>query len=141
MVRSLLLLIALLNLPALGRAQMPVPMSEVARIQTVISLQVEAFRAGDLERAFSFAAPSIQKTFGDSQAFGRMVEQGYGQIFSAFDFSFIGTLGTQDAPIQLVRFTGTDLTAVMAFYFMELQSGGQWRIAGVQLSTVPDQVL
>ncbi len=133
--------LVLLCVPSFAWGQLPVPPSEVARIQTVISSQVEAFRDGDLDRAFSFAAPSIQRTFGDSQTFGRMVEQGYGQIFSAFEFSFVGTVGSQDAPIQLVRFTGTDLTAVMALYLMELQPGGQWRIAGVQLGTVPEQVL
>lgn len=140
MARALILFL-LLQLPGMARAQLPVPPSEVVRIQEVIASQVMAFREGDLEEAFSFAAPGIQATFGNPQTFGVIVERGYGQIFSTLDFNFEDTLGNELQPIQAVRFTGTDLTAVMAFYFMELQPDREWRIAGVSLQPLADQAI
>ena len=111
------------------------------RIHGVIAAQVAAFRAGDLDEAFSYAAPNIQATFGDAQTFGLMVEQGYEQIFATRDYEFVDLIGTMDSPIQVVSFVGEDLTSVMAFYFMKISSTGQWRIAGVQSREIDRQAI
>ena len=147
--RPLILLLFLLLSSPLARAQatdqepgyLLLPPSEISRIHGVISSQVEAFRAGDLETAFSFAAPRIRQVFGTPQVFGQMVEQGYGQIFSTLDFEFVELVGTVQSPVQVVAFTGTDLTTILAFYFMELQPEGVWRIGGVQIAAAEEQAI
>ena len=122
-------------------AYLILPPSEINRIHGVIGGQVAAFRQGDMARAFSYAAPDIQRTFGDPDRFGTMVAQGYGPIFAAFRFEFIALIGTRDQPIQVVNFVGEDLTSVTALYLMELQPDGQWRIAGVQITPTSQQAI
>ena len=117
------------------------PPSEISRIQATIAAQVDAFRAGDVETAFTFAAPGIQATFGTPEVFGTMVAHGYGQIFSTLDYEFQDLIGTQRQPIQVVAFTGTDLTSVIAFYAMELQPDGQWRIGGARIIPAEQQAI
>src|SRR5262249_1234199 len=54
----------------LGRA-------EWTAIKKVIGRQLVALRAGDGERAFSYASPGIRAQFGDAQRFMTMVRSGY----------------------------------------------------------------
>ena len=117
----------------------PIPAGEIDRIQRVIASQVQAFREGDLETAYGFAAPGIQQLFPSPEIFGAMVERGYGQIFSAYRYEFLDMRGTAQTPVQLVQFIGTDLAIALAFYLMETQPDGQWRIAGVHIQNLPQQ--
>lgn len=110
-----------------------IPPSEINRIQGVIASQVAAFRQGDIEAAYSYASPGIQEVFPTPEIFGFMVESGYGQIFNTYRYEFLDVIGSVYEPIQVVQFTGADLTTALAFYLMEIQPDGQWRIAGVQI--------
>ena len=51
--------------------------ADKARFQEIISSQIEAFRADDGSRAYSFAAPSIRSKFQTSEIFMTMVRRGY----------------------------------------------------------------
>ena len=144
--RSLILSLIILFSASFATAQtaqepkyLLIPPSEISRIQTVIASQVQAFRQGDIEAAYSYAAPGIQAAFPSPEIFGFMVEQGYGPIFSTYRYQFLDVIGTPYEPVQVVQFTGTDLTTAMAFYLMEIQPDGQWRIAGVQIQGLPQQ--
>ena len=120
-------------------AYLLLPPSEIRLIHATIASQVAAFRRGDIETAFEFASPGIQQTFGNPETFGQMVQKGYGQIYSTFNFRFDELIGTMDAPVQVVYFTGTDLSVVVAFYAMRLIPGEGWRIDGVQIYPLNQQ--
>ena len=49
-------------------------------IQSTITSQIEAFRAADFERAFTFASPTIHGIFGTPENFGAMVVTGYPMV-------------------------------------------------------------
>jgi hypothetical protein len=45
-------------------------------IEATIAGQFDAFRAGDVDGAWTYASPNIQGLFGSVENFARMVEQG-----------------------------------------------------------------
>lgn len=132
------LLLACVAPQAQGEQDLLLP-EEIKLIHATIVAQVQAFRRGDMEAAFAFASPGIQHTFGDAETFGQMVQAGYGQIYSTFSFRFDELIGTTQAPVQVVYFTGTDLSVVVAFYAMTPIPGEGWRIDGVQIYPVDQQ--
>ena len=105
-------------------------------IQAVISDQIAAFRASDVDRAFTHASPTIQQKFGDSQSFGRMVAYAYPMVWRPRSFQMQQLVDTDYGPVQVVLFE--DAAGVMheAGYLMQ-QVDGIWRINGVQLRQVP----
>ncbi|MEM6479792.1 MAG: DUF4864 domain-containing protein, partial [Pseudomonadota bacterium] len=58
-------------------------------IRSTISGQMEAFRADDFERAFSFAAPNIKRMFGTPDRFGMMVRNGYPMVWKNADVRYL----------------------------------------------------
>ena len=50
-------------------------------IESVISKQIEAFRADDFATAFTFASPNIRSMFGTPDNFGVMVRRGYPMVW------------------------------------------------------------
>lgn len=105
-------------------------------IQTVITGQIAAFRANDVDTAFGFASPSIQQKFGDPQNFGRMVSQAYPMVWRPRRFEMRQLVDTDFGPVQVVLFEDSAGTLHEAGYLMQ-QIDGLWRINGVQLRRVP----
>lgn len=105
-------------------------------IQAVISDQIAAFRASDVETAFGFASPNIQQQFGDPQNFGRMVRQGYPMVWRQRRFEMRQLVDTDFGPVQVVLFEDNAGALHEAGYLM-VEIDGAWRIAGVQLRKVP----
>ena len=105
-------------------------------IQTVISDQIAAFRASDVETAFGFASPSIQRQFGDPENFGRMVRQGYPMVWRPRRFEMRQLVDTDSGPVQVVLFEDAAGVLHEAGYLM-VEVDGVWRIAGVKLRRVP----
>ena len=66
--------------------QLPPELQKTA--ESVIGGQINAFRAGDHEQAYSYAAPSIRQIFGSTDRFIGMVKKGYGPIYGARNWSF-----------------------------------------------------
>ncbi len=60
--------------------------------ESIISRQIEAFRAGDEEAAFSFASPSLQQLFRTPDNFIGMVRRGYAAVYAPRRFSFASTI-------------------------------------------------
>ena len=125
-----LALAASLLVPAAAFAQQGgAPDSEM-----VISSQIEAFRAGDGERAFSFAAPGIRRAFGNSGAFMSMVKRGYMPVYAPRSFSF-GRYSERNGLIfQEVLVTGPAGKEWVALYTLQRQDDGSLRITGVRLA-------
>ena len=117
------LLAGLLALPALAQE---------APIQSTIQSQLDAFKAEDFARAFTYASPTIKGIFGSPENFAAMVVQGYPMV-------------AQPAAVQMLelrevagnlwqRVMITDLqgrTHLLDYQMVETAEG--WQINGVQL--------
>lgn len=97
--------------------------------------QLEAFRLGDFDAAYTFASEEIKRMF-DRQGFERMVKGGYPEIARS---TYALITQTQVAPNGNVyvslRVRGANGVSVEALYEM-VWEGGRWRINGVV--TKPD---
>ena len=99
------------------------------RSSASIAAQREALVSGDGERAFSFAAPSIRRHFGDVETFMRMVRQGYAALLDARYVEFLEGAVIGGDVVQPLRLVMADGTVLVAIYGVERQSDGSWRIS------------
>lgn len=107
-------------------------------IQSVISSQMEAFKVDDAPTAFSFAAPHIQKQFGDPDRFMKMVRHGYQAVYRPKYVEFTHLAQAQNGQFaQHVIVQAPSGEIVMAVYPMIQDDDGNWRIAGVHLAPLP----
>jgi hypothetical protein len=107
-------------------------------IQNTISNQMDAFRQGNVDGAWIFAAPNIRRMFGqDPSAFGRMVERGYPMVWNNDQVQF-GELRVLNGHVwQQVRVTDAAGGQQLLDYMM-LQTDAGWKIAAVQVLGAPD---
>lgn len=119
----------LLACAALARAEVVPTASEWREIKRVIAAQREALIAGDGERAFGFAAPSIRSHFGNAAAFMRMVEDGYRALIDARQVEFLEGAVIAGDVVQPLRLVLPDGTVLVAIYGMQRQADRQWRIS------------
>lgn len=123
-----LFLLVLLLVFALGPGNARADQAE--DIQGVINRQVEAFAAGDLAAAYSFAAPTIQSIFPSPEIFGRMVETGYPMIWRPAEVRYLGLRTEDGKTIQRMGFR--DAAGRLHLFDYEMtEEDGVWRIAGV----------
>jgi len=112
--------------------------AQQSAFESIISRQIEAFRAGDGATAFSFASPSLQRMFQTPDNFIAMVKRGYLAVYAPRRFSFPGTeTDPQGRPVQLVEVVDGDGRVWTARYTFEQQPDGSWRIAAVTLEKAP----
>jgi len=100
-------------------------------IQAVISAQFDAFRADDVEAAFDFASPGIQRIFRSPENFGTMVKTGYPMVWRSSEARFLELRDIGGALWQkvLVR----DQAGVWHTLDYEMTRVDEaWRIGGVQ---------
>ena len=69
--------------------------AQQSAFESIISRQIEAFRTGDNDAAFSFAAPALQRLFQTPDNFIAMVKRGYSAVYAPRRFSFPGTEPTR----------------------------------------------
>jgi Domain of unknown function (DUF4864) len=110
--------------------------SEADSIATknVIEDQLEAFRAHDLTRAYSHAAPNIRTIFPTVELFSTMVENGYGAIYSPQSYVFGRSRLQGDEIYQEVIITDANGKQWQAVYSLMRQDNGNWQITGVRLN-------
>lgn len=96
----------------------------------VIRGQIEAFQVNDLDTAFSFASPTIQKMFGSAKRFGQMVKSSYPMIWRPSDVRFGGFSVEGDKQVQTVFITDNVGSVFEARYEMLATDTG-WHIGGV----------
>ena len=124
--------LALLSLCASARAQADKTNPKSAAEPVV--KQLEAFRRGDFDTAFTFASGMIQAQF-DRQAFETMVRGGYPEIArSTFAAVTKTELESPGLAYVTVKIRGANGQAVEALYELIWEDG--WKINGV--ATRPD---
>ncbi|MFQ5973456.1 MAG: DUF4864 domain-containing protein [Alphaproteobacteria bacterium] len=114
--------------------------ADAAAIRQVIESQIAAFARDDGEEAFSYASPGIRELFGTVENFMAMVRGGYQAVYRPREVRFQDTVPLPGGhAAQRLVVVGPDGRVVVAFYRMERQSDGSWRIGGVQLLPLPER--
>ncbi len=127
--------VAFLVLQALavpGYAQ-TLPAADAAQVRSVVQSQLAAFAKDDAEKAFSFAAPNIRKTFGSAATFMAMVQRSYPVVYRPVSSAFLTVQGSGNQAIQRVQMQDAQGDAYLATYTLERQKNKTWRITGCQV--------
>ena len=131
--------IVLLFLPGLGRAAETLSDADRAAIRQVIQSQLDAFKRNDGAAAYGFASPLIQQKFGSAEHFMTMVKTAYPAVYRPKAVEFRELASSDDMGVmQKVFFVGPDGAGVLAYYEMERQPDGSWKISGCFVTTAPD---
>lgn len=107
--------------------------SDAKDVRTVIEAQLAAFSADDATKAFSYAAPGIQQSFGTPQVFLAMVRTSYPVVYRPASVAFLAPQWVDDDVYQGVRMTDAQGRSWLAIYRMERQADKSWRINGCQV--------
>ena len=70
-----------------------------------------------------------------------MVKAGYLSVYRPREVRFGELIDDRGAPVQPVLLVGPELEVVTAYYLMEKQADGTWRIDGCVLREVPERAL
>jgi len=133
LVLALLLLVP--ALPALAQIAKPAPKEAT---EPVIK-QLEAFRRGDFDTAYTFASSEIKEQF-SRPAFEQMVKTGYPEIAHSTFATIAASAVAPNGHVYLsVRIRGANGNSIEAFYELVLESG-QWKINGVTSKPDPGLV-
>ena len=99
--------------------------------------QLEAFRQGDFDAAYTFASASIRELF-DRAAFEQMVRGGYPEIARSVSAAVVEARVVTETSVYLrLRIGGANGQAVEAVYEMVREDRG-WRINGVRTRPARD---
>src|SRR5574342_84524 len=131
----LALLLLVPALPACAQAAEPAP---IEATEPVLK-QLEAFRRGDFDSAYTFASSEIKEQF-SRPAFEQMVNTGYPEIaLSTFATIPASTVAPNGHVYVSVKILGANGNSIEAFYDLVLESG-QWKINGVAAKPDPGLV-
>lgn len=101
-------------------------------LQSTILNQIEAFKADDFNRAFSFASPVIKGLFGTADNFGTMVRNGYPMVHRPAEVQMLEQRQVSGATVQRVLITDAQGRGhVLDYQMVETPDG--WQINGVTL--------
>jgi hypothetical protein len=112
---------------------------DAAAVRDVIEAQLDAFRRDDAQRAFSLAAPTIRSQFGTAENFMEMVRSSYAVVYRPSSVKFETFEIIDDQVVQPVHLADADGQAWLAFYVMQRQPNGDWRIAGCQIARLTEK--
>ncbi len=129
----------LLGAPAFAENDTDLGDDDRQAIQQVIRQQLDAFQRDDETEAFSYAAPSIQAQFKTPAEFMRMVRTGYEAVYRPRSTRFLDAFVLDGQVMQPVEVVAPDTSVLVAFYLMERQADGTWRISGCVLGTPEGQ--
>lgn len=126
MLRMVLFALALAAAPLSAKA-------DAEKIRDVIASQIDAFEREDLDAAWEYASPFIQRMFRTPTRFGGMVESGYPMVWEPSSVRF-GLLEEREGQVyQYVALDDMDGRSHLAEYEMiELEDAG-WKINGVRI--------
>ncbi len=139
LLRCFALFLVLLAAPLAAQAQAPIPPADAAAIRQVIQGQLDAFQHDDWNAAFGYAAPTIQTKFVSPEVFSQMVTGGYQPVYRPKTVEFRALKASEFGPTQELFLIGPDGLSYLAYYTMERQPDGTWRISGCYLVRGKDQ--
>lgn len=107
---------------------------DAALVRNVVQSQLDAFAKDDAEKAFSFAAPNIRKTFGSAATFMAMVKRSYPVVYRPASSAFLTVEGAGNQAVQRVQMQDAKGDSYLATYTLERQKNKTWRITGCQVT-------
>jgi Domain of unknown function (DUF4864) len=130
----IVLCFSLLILPCTAQAQTA---ADKQAMQQVVEDQLNALAVDDGSKAYTFAAPIVQRVFPTVDVFMAMVKKGYRPVYRNSDRKF-GEVSPDSTgrPAVHVLLTAEDGKHWEAVYAMEQQKDGSWKIAGCYLKQV-----
>ena len=134
-----LLLLAALILPIGAAADEALAPADANAIQAVIQNQMAAFKVDDWNTAFGFATPVLQQKFQSPEVFSQMVTGAYQPVYRPQAVEFRALKPSEFGPTQEVFVVGPDGLGYIAYYTMEKQADGTWRISGCYLLRAKDE--
>jgi hypothetical protein len=121
--------------PAWAQTPTPAP-KEVAE---PVMKQLEAFRRGDFDTAYTFASSDIKQQF-DRPAFEHMVKNCYPEIARSTFATVAGSTMAPNGHAYLqIKIRGANGNSIEALYELVLENG-QWKINGVSAKPDPGLV-
>ena len=102
-------------------------------IRSVITSQLEAFNRGDAVGAFLLAAPSVRKRYRSAHEFMTMVRADYGPIYRPRSVALLDHFMVARQAVQPLRVVTQRRDILIAYYVMQRQQDGSWKIAGCAL--------
>ena len=130
------MILSLLSGVALSLALSVGVAAQQAEIEGTISSQIDAFRADDFDRAFTYASPLLQRLFQTPQNFERMVTQGYPMVWRPAQVDYLELQEYEGDWWQKVQIIDQKGARHLLLYRMQQTDAG-WRIAGVQILEAP----
>ena len=105
-------------------------------IETTIGAQIEAFRADDYAKAFTYASPAIQHLFGGPDNFGAMVRHGFPMVRRPERLRFLELRKSDGRVWQKVMITdAAGQVHLLDYQMIDLETG--WKINGVEIVKAP----
>ena len=126
-----LLALALL-FPALSEAA-PITGADLAEIRAVIHRQIDAFRRDDAQGAFALVSPQVQQNFGTPERFLDAVRLGYRAVYRPASLAFLRLVVMGEDVVQPLQVTDGSGAVWLAYYAMQRQKDGSWRMNGCRL--------
>lgn len=112
------------------RAANDVAPTDAKAVRALIEAQLAAFASDDADRAYSFAAPSIQTMFVNADRFLAMVRESYPVVYRPASVAFLQPEWIDGKLIQRVQMADAAGAPWMVVYELERQADRTWRIAG-----------
>ncbi len=107
--------------------------AERQAIHKIIQQQLTAFQQDNASQAFALASPGIQQQFETAKNFITMVKAAYPAVYRPRSVMFEDLTELRGVVTQIVLLMAPDGTLQRAFYPMEKQRNGSWRINGCYL--------
>ena len=105
-------------------------------IERTIQNQFEAFLADDVDDAWTYASPNIQRLFQTPERFGRMVEEGYPMVWRPGEIDYLDLQTLGGLIVQRVQIIdGQGVAHVLGYQMIETEAG--WQINGVRILRAP----
>lgn len=101
--------------------------------RSIITSQLQAFRADDGAAAYSYAAPAIRNLYPTVDSFMNMVRRGFPPIYRPQSTTFGVSFESPTGPKQRMLVTGPDGRNWIAEYTLQRQPDGTWKINGCKL--------
>jgi hypothetical protein len=141
-IKSTLAALAVVFLLSPAAAQVPtepanLAVEDIAEIRNIILGQIDAFKADDAEKAFSYAAPNIKKIFRNPEIFLHMVRKSYQAVYRPQSFEFRPVQRIDGNVVQPLIVVGPSGITETALYIMEPQADGTWMIGACIMAREP----
>ncbi|HET7527280.1 MAG TPA: DUF4864 domain-containing protein [Burkholderiaceae bacterium] len=107
-----------------------VAQADAKAVRALIEAQLAAFASDDANKAFSFAAPTIQTLFVSADRFLAMVREQYPVVYRPASVSFLQPEWIDGRLIQRVQMIDAAGAPWLVAYEVQQQPDRSWRIAG-----------